>query len=383
MAAQAPRRRLEATRWLLLSTLLVVACGRSGQQGGAATPVRAQEPAADPAADVITVRVAPVSIGPVSQIYSTSATLRADRQATVIARAKGVVRRLLVEEGDRVSKGQPLAHLEDDEQRIELDRTRTAFEIEQREFQRARQLVDDELLSNEDFETARRELEEAKQALARAELEMTRTVIRAPFAGQILVRHLDVGATVQDGTAVYDLADLDPLYADVNIPERHVARLAPGQKVRLVADASGETTEALIERIAPAVDPATGTVKVTLAVDDTARLRPGAFVRADIVTDTHADAMVVPRSALVAEGRRWNLFRLDPTQDKVEQVEVELGFEEGDRVEVSRVVRGGQGFGAGDRVVVVGAPALTDGAAVRVVEDGSAAGEGGAAGAPA
>ena len=69
-------------------------------------------------------------------------------------------------------------------------------------------------------------------------------------------------------------------------------------------------------------DDATGTVKVTVAVEDGSGLRPGAFVRVDIVTDTHPDALVVSRSALVAEGRRWHLYRLTDDDTAVEQVEV-------------------------------------------------------------
>ena len=191
--------------------------------------------------------------------------------------------------------------------------------------------------------------------------------IGAPFSGKILRRHLDVGATVRDSVAVYDLADLDPLYADVHVPERHVARLAPGQNVRLTADASREEVMATIERIAPAVEPATGTVKVTLTVDRATRLRPGAFVRAEIITETHDNALVVPRSALVAEGRRWNVYRLASSGSEVERIEVVLGFEEGDRVEIDGIVGAGPGLEAGDRVVVVGAPALSDGASVEVV----------------
>jgi RND family efflux transporter MFP subunit len=188
---------------------------------------------------------------------------------------------------------------------------------------------------------------------------------------------------VANGVAVYELADLDPLYADVNVPERHVARLSPGQVVRLVADASESKARATIERIAPAVDPATGTVKVTLTVDGSTHLRPGAFVRAEIVTETHDDAVVVPRSALVAEGRRWNLFRFNAEAEEVEQVEVVLGFEEGDRVEIVGVVGDTAAVAPGDRVVTVGAPALSDGAAVRLVGDELATEEEDAAGDPA
>jgi multidrug efflux pump subunit AcrA (membrane-fusion protein) len=126
---------------------------------------------------------------------------------------------------------------------------------------------------------------------------------------------------------------------------------------------------AIIERIAPAVDPATGTVKVTVAVEGDSALRPGAFVRVDIVTDTHDDALVVARSALVAEGRRWHLYRLTEDGMTVEQVEVELGFETGDRVEILGTADADVTISAGEEIVVVGAPALSDGAKIRLTDE--------------
>jgi len=145
--------------------------------------------------------------------------------------------------------------------------------------------------------------------------------------------------------------------------------LGPGQEVRLTADATDAAAGAIIERIAPAVDPATGTVKVTVAVEGGSGLRPGAFVRVDIVTDTHAGALVVTRSALVAEGRRWHLYRLTDDDTSVEQIEVELGFETGDRIEIAGTTDPSVVISPGESVVIVGAPALSDGAKVRVMTD--------------
>lgn len=358
-------------RATLLMGLLAAACGGgSPQSGNAQGQGNGQGQPDEPA---IAVRVAEVVREPIASLYSTSATLRADRQATVIARTRGVIERLAVEEGDTVTAGQALAYLEDDEQKIAAARARTSEETARREHERLSGLYDRGLVSVDEFETSRRDAEDAQHALELAELELSRTVIRAPIDGTVVARYLDVGATVSDGTAVYDLADLDPLYADINIPERHVTRLRPGQEVHLTADSTGATANAVIERIAPAVDPATGTVKVTVAVVGETGLRPGAFVRVDIVTDTHDDALVVPRSSLVAEGRRWQLYRLGDDGETVQQIEVELGFENGDLVEIAGTVDPEIALVAGDRVVVVGAPALSEGAKVRVMDEATEA----------
>lgn len=350
---------------MVFSSLLATACSGGGDLGGAEGRPEAAAGREEPA---IAVRVGDVALEPISSLYSTSATLRADRQATVIARTRGVIERLVVEEGDRVRAGQPLAYLEDDEQKIAAVRAKSAEEKAKRDFDRLSGLHDRGLSSLDEFEASRTQAEDAAHALELAELELSRTIIRAPIAGMVITRQLDVGATVSDGTPVYDLADLDPLYADVNIPERHVTSLRPGQEVRLAADSTDTIASALIERIAPAVDPATGTVKVTVAVEGESGLRPGAFVRVDIVTDTHLDALVVERSALVAEGRRWHLYRLGD-EDLVEQIEVVLGFENGQQVEIDHLVDPELTLSNGDQVVIVGAPALSDGAKVRVMTD--------------
>lgn len=353
----------------LFVSVFIAGCG--GETNGHGTNGHGKNGDGEKEEPAIAVKVGEVRQEPISSLYSTSATLRADRRATVIARTRGVVRRLAVEEGDSVSAGQPLAHLEDEEQAIVAARARSAEETARRDHERLSGLYDRGLVSVDGYESSRRDAEDALHALELAELELSRTVIRAPIAGMVVTRHLDVGATVSDGTPVFDLADLQPLYADVNIPERHVTRLRPGQEVLLTADATDTLAGAVIERIAPAVDPATGTVKVTVAVEGNSGLRPGAFVRVDIVTDTHDDALVVARSALVAEGRRWHLYRLSEDGATVEQIEVELGFEINDRVEIATVTAEETSIEPGDRVVVLGAPALSEGATVRVMEDGA------------
>jgi len=358
--------RTALTILLVAGPALLVGCSGSADSGTPAPPPAAEE--SGEAEDAIAVRVQEVREEPLSSIYATSATLRADKQAVVTSRTRGVIRRLAVEEGDKVSAGQALAHLEDDEQRIELDRSSAAQENTRREYERAHTLHGQGLMSDEEYEATRRAADEATQAAALAELNLSRTVIRAPFSGTVLRRHLDVGGNVSDGTPVYDLADLDPLYADVSVPERQVARLAVRQIVRLTADASGTSAEARIERIAPSVDPTTGTVKVTLTVLGKPGFRPGGFVRVAVVTDTHDNALVVPRSALVAEGRRWHLFRVGDDPEQVERIEVSRGFEEGDRVEILHPREDAPPIRSGDRVVVVGAAALNEESRIRIMD---------------
>jgi membrane fusion protein (multidrug efflux system) len=367
------RWNVSAALFAIISLCCLAACGGGGQSEAAAGARSSEITEEAPGREAIAVEAAEVVRTSISSTYSTSATLRAERRATVIARTSGVIEQLLVEEGARVKEDQPLARLEDDEHRYRKEIAVTTRETTEREHERARSLLEQGLLSPEEYDAKRRAADEAKHQAALAELTLSRTVIRAPFAGRVLVRHLDLGATVSDGTAIYDLADLDPLYADVRVPERHVTGLEAGQSVRLIADATGQVVDAQIERIGHEVDPETGTVKVTLTVTDSADLRPGAFVRVEIVTDTHPDALVVPRAALVSEGSRWSVFRLADDREKVERVDVRPGFEEKERVEITPASGNGadeavRKLAPGDPVVVAGASALTDGARVKLLD---------------
>ncbi len=370
-----PRRHRRGFAVLLLFSLLLLpalSCGggKEGPPGG--RHAKGNRPGGGPNKEEksIVVKIEPAVRESITSDYSTSTTLRAEWRSDVIARTNGVIERLAVEEGAVVKEGQSLAYLENDEQTIAAARAKTTRDTRKREEERLQDIFEQNLISEDEFEKAKREAEDAEHAFKLADLELSRTVIRAPFSGVILKRHLDVGATVSNGTPIYEIADLNPLFADINIPERHVSRIQAGQMVKLSADATGAEVAARIDRISPMVEAETGTVKVTVAVEGASDLRPGAFVRVDIITDTHDDALVVPRPALVAEGSRWFLYRLMDDGASVEQLQVELGFESGDRVEIVKVIDNGRTMEDGNKVVVVGASALSDGSKVRVSANG-------------
>ncbi|MEM7244802.1 MAG: efflux RND transporter periplasmic adaptor subunit [Acidobacteriota bacterium] len=354
----------------LLFVLLATGCGDTSAQGqgrgggrGSGMGGGKGRPATR---DAIAVEAVVVRQQPLSSIYSSTATLRPRRQATVTARTKGVVERLLVEAGDEVREGALLARLEDADQRIAAKRARLMRDTKREEHARSEELSSQGLIAVEVHATKRRERDESEVDHERAQLDLARTRVKAPFAGRILERQVDTGATVSDGTALFILADLTPMEADVDVSERQVSQLQVGQPVRVRPDAGGDAVAARISRIAPAVRAETGTVKVTIEVDEAEGLRPGSFLRVEVVTETHEDALVVPRNALVAEGRRWHVFELSEDRQSVRQVDVQPGFEEGELVELRAPDGGPSPVTEGALVISLGAPALSDGAPVKV-----------------
>jgi membrane fusion protein (multidrug efflux system) len=196
-----------------------------------------------------------------------------------------------------------------------------------------------------------------------AKVRLSDHFVRAPFSGRITVRHVELGQTIEAGAATLALADVDPMQVRLFLPEKVVRRLAVGQLVEIRCDVDASTAfESVLERIAPIVDAATSTVKVTLRVDDpAARDRTGSFVRARVTTDIHEQVVAVPRKALVSEAGATFLFVAEA--DSVRRVDVETGYTDGDWIEIV------EGVVADDSVVVVGQGGLRDGSHIEELPD--------------
>jgi membrane fusion protein (multidrug efflux system) len=351
-------------RALLLPAALVstVACGT---QGDAADHEKEGEAEA---AQAVPVEVATLERGPIEQVLRFSTHLEAERAVEVRSEAARKVVALLVEEGDRVARGEALLRLEDDQQATAVERAKGQVEQTRREHDRRAKLFAERMISEQEMATARYELDQAELALADAERELGYTVVRAPIAGTVTTRRVRVGDTVSPNQHLFDLVDFDSLVALVYVPEKELGRVAPGQAARLAPPAAPDLRFAgAIDRIAPVVDPKSGTIKVTVAVPFAAGLRPGMFLEVELVTAVESDALLVPKKALVPDGTRFAVWKLtgeetvervwvDPLLQDRERVTVAAGLAPGDRV----VVAGQAGLKPGAKVERVGAPGVTN-----------------------
>jgi membrane fusion protein (multidrug efflux system) len=268
---------------------------------------------------------------------------------------------VLVEEGDRVSKGQPLSLLAREDAEIALRKAQVKEENARMKFERAQKMVSDQLVSREEFDRLKTEHEVARQEAAEAQWKLDKTTIRSPFRGRITERIVQPGQHVRPGDVLYSVADFDPLIARIYLPERDVFGLQEGREVRIRLKASEETRfRGRIRQISPIVDPATGTVKVTVeAIEPPAEVRPGAFVSIDIIRETRPRALLVPREAVIRELADAYVFVANG--EKAERRNIALGLEEGTHVEAI------SGVTAGEQVIVAGQGGHRDGAPIKVI----------------
>jgi membrane fusion protein (multidrug efflux system) len=308
------------------------------------------------------VAVRPVEVGPISAFLSATANLVAEDEVKVVAEAEGKVVRLLVEEGDGVAAGQTLVQIDPAEAALAVQRAELGLRNAQMNLERAQTMAAEELISPEQLDKNRYERDVAAQALAEARHRLKKTTVTAPFAARITVRRVQPGQNVKLGEELFTLADFDPLVARIFLPEREVLDLKVGQDVRLVLRAREETRfQGRIRQISPVVDTTSGTVKITVeAVRPPASVRPGAFVAVEVLRETRPKALLVPKAAVIRELQETYLFVVDGTVAR--KREVDLGLEEGDRLEVVR------GVAAGESVITAGQGGLKDGATVAVAQ---------------
>ncbi|WP_460833239.1 efflux RND transporter periplasmic adaptor subunit [Lysobacter humi (ex Lee et al. 2017)] len=339
---------------LLLPCLFLVAC-KGGPKGDSEAGADGKK-----APEAVPVEVAVAGNRAIAASYTGTAPLEPRSEAQVVAKTSGVALAVYAEEGQVVRAGQSLVRL--DAARSALQAAQTAAQMRKLEASsaRARKLAAEKLISAQDNDQLRYDLENARAANRLANLELSYANVVAPISGVVAQRSIKTGNFVQINTPIFRIVDTSRLEAVLNVPEREIATLRPGLPVRMTVDAlPGRTFDGTVDRVAPVVDSASGTFRVITTFTGGGLLQPGMFGRIRIDYDNRADALVVPRSALLDDEAEPAVFAA--RGGKVSRVPVKLGYMDGEWAEVR------SGLKAGDQVVVAGKSALRDGSTVQVI----------------
>ncbi|AKC88084.1 efflux RND transporter periplasmic adaptor subunit [Pseudoxanthomonas suwonensis] len=347
-----PRAGLRAAAATLVLATALVACKKG--EGG---PGEAQ--AKKPEVDAIPVEVVKAANRPIAASYTGTAALEPLAESQVVAKTSGVALAVLVEEGQQVKAGQPLVRLDPDRARLAMAQAEAQLRKLENNYRRAQQLVAQQLISAGEVDQMRYDLENARAQHSMASLELSYTTVTAPISGVIASRSIKPGNFVQINTPIFRIVDISKLEATLNVPERELATIKTGQPVLLQVDAlPGRTFQGVVDRVAPVVDAGSGTFRVISAFAGDA-LQPGMFGRIRIDYDRRAEALVVPRIALLDDQSESAVYAV--RDGKAVRVPVALGYIEGEWAEIR------DGLKQGDEVVTAGKVALRDGSAVQVI----------------
>jgi RND family efflux transporter MFP subunit len=359
----------------------------------------------------MTVELATVSRAPLNEHIVVVGNLIGAATVDVVPKINGRLQSVAVRIGDRVSLGQMIAKVEDQEIREQVEQAQASHDVSsasvrQREaglnlaeinLERSRSLFDRRLLSKQaldeveagyqaalaQLDLARAQFDQAKARLQELQINLANTAIQSPVDGFVGKRNLDPGAYVSPNTPVASVVDIHFVRLVANLVEKDLRRVSVGMPAEVEVDAyPGEAFEGKLARVAPVLDPATRTAEMEVEVPNAGfRLKPGMYARVRITVDQRKAALVVPRNALVdIEGRRGvfvaqagapeprpNGASDPPGSDGHESAAltvqfrpVETGLEEQEQVEIV------QGIDEGERVVTTGAGALNDGDRIMV-----------------
>ncbi len=309
----------------------------------------------------VPVEITELSRGRIESILRFSTNLEAESEVQVISEASRKIRSLLVEEGDDVRKNQVLIRLQDEEQRNELARVESQLANAKREFERRSNLFDQQLISEQEYNQAAYDLEQLEIAKADAQRQLSYTEVRAPIDGTITQRMVKVGDQISVNQHLFDIVDFDSIVARVYVPEKELFRVRAGQSSRVFADAAGgQNRFGTVDRIAPRVDPRSGTIKVTVSIPRSQGLLPGMYVTVELITEVHEDALLLPKKAIVYDADQLFVFRLRD-DSTVERLLIQPALEDRDNVEPAGILS------EGDRIVIAGQASLKDGSEIRLV----------------
>lgn len=286
--------------------------------------------------------------------------LNEDRTAHVLPRVGGVVEQVLVEQGQTVRAGQPLALIASPalaELRSQLQAAQRRLSLARTLHDREKKLWEERISAEQDYLQARQQLQEAE--ITRAGLQerlaalgadgggasLNRYTLRAPFAGQVVEKHLTLGEAVKEDSSVFVIADLSRVWAEVSVPPQALPRMREGEKVQISATAFEARTEGRVIQLGALLGEQTRSAKARVLVDNPQGLwRPGLFINCEVADEARTRPLVVPQEAVHAlEGRPVVFVR---TASGFEARPVRTGQADGQRLEIVDGLKAGEQYAA-------------------------------------
>lgn len=392
-----------------LLTLCSAGCGQFGKKDKAeaapANEVNKKPQASEVEEIVIPVQAELPHRGDISLHFETTSRVEAENRVQVVAEAVGECKKVLVDEGDHVKAGDLLAELDTKEMEATLGQTEVQVRQSRTSYEIAERSLAEGIGSKAERDNAKFAYEQSLASQRMQKVQLEKLSVRAPINGVVTKRNLQLGQLIASGGAIFQIVDPNSFILSINPPEKELARLQIGQAAKVIIDAIGnEEFEAHVRRINPGVDSATGTVKVTLDFDSNtrAKLREAAFARVRLVLETHKEALLVAKDAIVEENARKYLFVVgtpkeapnatDPTKSDsasadpkrtdssgeaapatsiekaikakftAERMEIETGLEDSNYVEVL------SGISDGDHIVTLGQHTLKPGSVITLTD---------------
>jgi membrane fusion protein (multidrug efflux system) len=267
--------------------------------------------------------------------------------------------------GDKVKAGILIARLEDEEyvNSVKMETNKLNLELMETELKKQESLYEKGGVTLKELKTAGINYENAKTTVVNSKLQLQKTRIVAPIDGVIVnLPYYTQGTEVSSGVIIVKIMDYRTMYMDVQLPEKYISVIKPGQHVKLTNyTIPDDTIIGNVTQLSPAIDTDTRTFKGTISIDNPDYLlRPGMFVKADIVTNHKDSVIVIPKSIILSRQRGKTVFTVDRgvANEKI----IDTGLENLTDVEITR------GLVKNERVVTSGFETLSNKSKVKIIK---------------
>jgi multidrug efflux system membrane fusion protein len=298
--------------------------------------------------------------------------LAAVHQVNVTSDVNGRVTEILFNAGSSVKAGAPLVQLFDAPDQGDLANFKAQATVAQLSLDRATQLASRQFGPQSTVDSAQAAFDQANAGIAKTQAIISQKLVRAPFDGDLGVRHVEVGQYLTAGTQIVSLTDLSMLYANFTVTEKDSAQLKVGQTVRIVVDAyPGRKFEGKITTIEPQISTDTRNIRVQATIENPERiLKPGMFTTTTVVLPDKPPVVTVPETAVDYTLYGDSVYLINEKKEddgKTSLTAVRTFVQAGNRINGRAEIL--KGLKADDRVVAVGQLKLQSGAAVTISAD--------------
>jgi membrane fusion protein (multidrug efflux system) len=295
-------------------------------------------------------------------------SVNAAQGVTVAPEIAGTVSEIAFESGATVKQGDLLVKLDTSSEEAQLRAADAQVELAKLNLERTRKLREDKTVSQSELDQAEATLKQNQANADAIRATIEKKTIRAPFAGKLGIRLVNLGESLGVGQGIVSLQSLSPLFVDFSLPQQDLARLQTGLKVTAVSDTyPDQTFEGKLAVISPDLDTLTRSVRLRASFENAdQRLRAGMFVRVAVILPDEKPVLAVPATAILAAPFGDSVFVIAPDKNGstnlvAQQKFIRTGRTQGDFISVE------SGLQAGERVATAGLFKLRNG--VSVVEN--------------
>ncbi|SDB59149.1 RND family efflux transporter, MFP subunit [Flavobacteriaceae bacterium MAR_2010_188] len=280
----------------------------------------------------------------------------------------GILTKVYVKEGDKVSKGQLLATIDDGGLSQQVAQLQIQADLAKTTFERQKRLWDQKIGSEIQYLQAKSSYESQVQAVNQLKTQLGKSSVRASFAGVIDDIITEQGTVVAPGqSALMRLVNLKDMYIETDVPERYISTITENKTVQVEFPVLGKTIDAKVRQAGNFINPANRTFKIEVAVpNNDGDIKPNLTARLKINDYTNAEAVLIPQSLISenAEGQQYVYIVKDKNSDDeavAERVIIETGKPQDDLIEVT------SGLDTNSEIIEEGARSVQNGQSVKII----------------